>query len=71
VTLEVRVSKKTAQALYEKYGFTRAGIRRKYYSDNGEDALIMTTRELDSPGYQATLQNLKDGHRNRWRQCYT
>lgn len=71
VTLEVRVSNKTAQALYEKYGFTRAGVRRKYYSDNGEDAVIMTTRELDSPDYQATLQNLKDGHRNRWRQCYT
>jgi ribosomal-protein-alanine acetyltransferase len=70
VTLEVRVSNKTAQALYEKYGFTRAGTRRKYYSDNGEDALIMTTCELDSPAYQATLQNLKDEHRSRWSQCY-
>jgi ribosomal-protein-alanine N-acetyltransferase len=70
VTLEVRVSNKTAQALYEKYGFTRAGTRKKYYSDNGEDALIMTTCELDSPVYQATLQNLKDEHRNRWSQCY-
>ncbi len=70
VTLEVRVSNKTAQALYEKYGFTRAGTRRKYYSDNGEDALIMTTCELDSPAYQATLQNLKDEHRNRWSHCY-
>jgi len=70
VTLEVRVSNKTAQALYEKYGFTRAGTRKKYYSDNGEDALIMTTCELDSPAYQETLQNLKDEHRNRWRQCY-
>lgn len=70
VTLEVRVSNRTAQALYEKYGFTRAGIRKKYYSDNGEDALIMTTCELDSPAYRATLQNLKDEHRSRWRQCY-
>ena len=70
VTLEVRVSNKPAQALYEKYGFTRAGVRRKYYSDNQEDALIMTTSELDSPAYQATLQNLKDGHRSRWGQCY-
>ncbi|MEI6502091.1 MAG: ribosomal protein S18-alanine N-acetyltransferase, partial [Armatimonadota bacterium] len=58
VTLEVRVSNKTAQALYEKYGFTRAGTRKKYYSDNGEDALIMTTFELNSPAYRATLQNL-------------
>jgi len=70
VTLEVRVSNKTAQALYEKYGFTRAGTRRKYYSDNGEDAVIMTTCELDSPAYQATLQNLKDEHRSRWSRCY-
>lgn len=70
VTLEVRVSNKTAQALYGKYGFTLAGTRRKYYSDNGEDALIMTTCELGSPAYQATLQSLKDGHRSRWSQCY-
>ncbi len=70
VTLEVRVSNRTAQTLYEKYGFTRAGTRKKYYSDNGEDALIMTTCELDSPAYQATLQGLKDEHRNRWRRCY-
>jgi ribosomal-protein-alanine N-acetyltransferase len=70
VTLEVRVSNKTAQALYEKYGFTRAGTRKKYYSDNGEDALILTTCELDSPAYQSTLQDLKAEHRNRWRRCY-
>jgi ribosomal-protein-alanine N-acetyltransferase len=70
VTLEVRVSNRTAQALYEKYGFTRAGTRKKYYSDNGEDALIMTTCELDSPAYQLTLQGLKDEHRSRWRRCY-
>jgi ribosomal-protein-alanine N-acetyltransferase len=70
VTLEVRVSNKTAQALYEKYGFTRAGTRKKYYSDNGEDAVIMTTCELDLPAYQATLQELKDEHRSRWSQCY-
>jgi ribosomal-protein-alanine acetyltransferase len=70
VTLEVRVSNKTAQALYEKYGFTIAGTRRKYYTDNGEDALIMTTCELDSPAYRSTLQDLKDEHRSRWSQCY-
>ncbi len=70
VTLEVRVSNKTAQALYEKYGFTIAGTRKKYYSDNGEDALIMTTCELNSPAYQTILQSLKDEHRNRCSRCY-
>jgi ribosomal-protein-alanine N-acetyltransferase len=40
-TLEVRVSNGPAIALYESYGFRSAGTRRHYYSDNGEDALIM------------------------------
>ncbi|ADY56963.1 (SSU ribosomal protein S18P)-alanine acetyltransferase [Syntrophobotulus glycolicus DSM 8271] len=41
VTLEVRVSNYTAQKLYTKLGFRPAGFRRKYYTDNREDALIM------------------------------
>jgi ribosomal-protein-alanine N-acetyltransferase len=40
-TLEVRVSNHGAIAMYERIGFRRAGRRRRYYSDNGEDALIM------------------------------
>jgi ribosomal-protein-alanine N-acetyltransferase len=40
-TLEVRVSNTGAMALYEQYGFRSVGIRRHYYSDNGEDAVIM------------------------------
>jgi ribosomal-protein-alanine N-acetyltransferase len=40
-TLEVRVSNSDAIGLYEKLGFTRHGIRRGYYTDNREDALIM------------------------------
>jgi len=47
VTLEVRVSNDSAQALYEKYGFTRQGLRKRYYSDNGEDAHIMWSPPLD------------------------
>ncbi|HEV2769379.1 MAG TPA: ribosomal protein S18-alanine N-acetyltransferase [Solirubrobacteraceae bacterium] len=41
VTLEVRRSNRAAIALYERYGFRHAGIRRRYYHDNGEDADIM------------------------------
>jgi ribosomal-protein-alanine N-acetyltransferase len=41
LTLEVRVSNVGAIALYEKLGFLSAGVRRRYYADNGEDALIM------------------------------
>lgn len=59
VTLECRVSNIPAQALYEKYGFTRAGIRKRYYTDNGEDALIMTTPRLDDPAYSQRLADLR------------
>ncbi|HEX7058751.1 MAG TPA: ribosomal protein S18-alanine N-acetyltransferase [Solirubrobacterales bacterium] len=40
-TLEVRVSNHQAIAMYERFGFRSAGIRPRYYHDNGEDALIM------------------------------
>ena len=40
VTLEVRVSNINAQKLYQKCGFRQVGVRRGYYTDNGEDALI-------------------------------
>ena len=46
MTLEVRVSNAPAIALYEKTGFKSAGIRRKYYQDNGEDAMIMWNNDL-------------------------
>jgi ribosomal-protein-alanine N-acetyltransferase len=58
VTLEVRVSNEPAQRLYEKYGFRRVGLRPRYYTDNGEDALIMTTPPLDDPEYQKLLEHL-------------
>ena len=41
MTLEVRASNKIAQNLYRKYGFKMAGIRKEYYSNNKEDAIIM------------------------------
>lgn len=58
VTLEVRVSNSVAQSLYRKYGFREAGVRRRYYSDNHEDALIMWTEELNSPGYRQRYAEL-------------
>jgi ribosomal-protein-alanine N-acetyltransferase len=41
MTLEVRPSNRVAQDLYAKFGFINVGVRPGYYSDNGEDALIM------------------------------
>ena len=40
-TLEVRETNEPAQALYKKFGFHEIGIRKGYYQDNGEDAVIM------------------------------
>ncbi len=66
VTLEVRISNIPAQALYEKYGFQRVGLRRAYYTDNGEDALLMTTEPLDSESFRTHFERLKYHHESRW-----
>ena len=62
LTLEVRVSNTGAQSLYSKYGFTQVGLRRAYYTDNREDALIMSTDKIASPSFQARFQQLKQGY---------
>ena len=59
MTLEVRASNHVAQSLYRKYGFTNEGVRRRYYTDNGEDALIMTSDTLTSAPFQSHYQSLK------------
>ncbi len=66
VTLEVRASNKQAQALYEKYCFQRVGIRRAYYTDNGEDAILMSTDLLNSPAFKSHFQRLKQTHKLKW-----
>ena len=70
VTLEVRLSNKQAQALYEKYAFQRVGIRRAYYTDNGEDAIIMTTDSLTSSAFQSYFQPLRKAHQRKWEELY-
>lgn len=66
VTLEVRVSNEVAQNLYKKYGFKIVGRRKRYYSDNGEDAYVMTTDPIDTPDYQGLLADLRTQHSERW-----
>ncbi len=70
VTLEVRASNKQAQALYDKYGFQIVGTRRAYYTDNGEDAVLMTTDSLTSTAFQSQFQKLKQAHQLRWGELY-
>ena len=61
LTLEVRVSNHVAQALYEKYTFKEMGLRRRYYSDNGEDAIVMWTDPIESDTFQDAVRE----HRER------
>lgn len=60
VTLEVRVSNFKAQNLYYKYGFQSVGLRAKYYQDNQEDALIMTTSDIASSAFRALFGKNKE-----------
>ena len=70
LTLEVRASNTPAQALYEKYGFERVGVRRGYYTDNKEDAVLMSTDKLISASFQARFQRLKGEHAGRWGEAH-
>ena len=57
-TLEVRLSNLAARRMYERFGFRPVGLRPRYYSDNDEDALIMTTEPLTGPAMRARLNHL-------------
>ena len=66
VTLEVRESNEAAIELYRKYGFQEVGLRRRYYSDNGENAVIMTTPPIQSDDYQNQFNGLVEQHADNW-----
>jgi [ribosomal protein S18]-alanine N-acetyltransferase len=57
-TLEVRVANHAAQSLYNQFGFAPVGIRKNYYSETGEDALIMWAEGLQTPAYGGRLAQL-------------
>jgi ribosomal-protein-alanine N-acetyltransferase len=57
-TLEVRVANHGAQALYHQFGFAPVGIRKNYYAETGEDALIMWAEGLQTPEYGGRLAEL-------------
>ncbi len=58
-TLEVRESNEIAQRLYRKYGFVPAAIRRGYYSDNGENAVVMWVDDMLTPAYQRFFRDMR------------
>jgi ribosomal-protein-alanine N-acetyltransferase len=61
LTLEVRVSNSGAQALYQRFGFVPAGVRRQYYPDTREDAIVMWASEIASDDYAARLAAIEAG----------
>ena len=66
MTLEARVSNFIAQRRYEKYAFKTVGMRKGYYSDNREDAVLMTTCPIDTEEYHQLFQGLQETYRSRW-----
>jgi ribosomal-protein-alanine N-acetyltransferase len=64
----VRKSNLVAQKLYHKYTFREMGMRRRYYSDNGEDALVMWTDALDSETFAEALRRNRSSLEARFAQ---
>ncbi len=61
ITLEVRVSNEAAISLYEKYGFKSLGVRKGYYQNNNEDALIMWTENIFYDKFKSNYKKIIEG----------
>ena len=59
MTLEVRESNRIAQSLYCKYGFRSAALRKSYYTDNGENAIVMWAEEINTLRFAQRLRILR------------
>ncbi|HJR24836.1 MAG TPA: ribosomal protein S18-alanine N-acetyltransferase [Acidimicrobiales bacterium] len=58
LTLEVRIGNQPAQELYRRFGFVPAGIRKGYYVETNEDALVMWANDIDMAAHEARLEAL-------------
>jgi ribosomal-protein-alanine N-acetyltransferase len=59
MTLEVRMSNVGAQDLYRRFGFGPVGVRKNYYQEVNEDALVMWVHDVDQPEYRALLDSIE------------
>jgi len=59
LTLEVRASNDAAQELYRRFGFAPVGVRRGYYAETGEDAIVMWARDIDGEDYRGRLASIE------------
>ena len=60
LSLEVRVTNHVAQSMYEKFGFSPVSIRKGYYIETNEDALVMVVDDARSTEYRVRLQNIRE-----------
>jgi ribosomal-protein-alanine N-acetyltransferase len=67
MTLEVRASNDAAIGLYERFGFESAGVRKNYYADLNEDAIIMWAHHIDEPAHADRLAVIDAGVAGRTR----
>ena len=63
LTLEVRLSNRPAQELYRRFGFAPVGVRKNYYAETNEDALVMWAHEVDRTAYRELLDGIERGIR--------
>jgi ribosomal-protein-alanine N-acetyltransferase len=59
LTLEVRVTNRAAQDLYRKFGFVPVGVRKNYYQEVNEDAIVMWAHDVDEPSYSELLDSIE------------
>ncbi|MGH9281546.1 MAG: ribosomal protein S18-alanine N-acetyltransferase [Acidimicrobiales bacterium] len=59
LTLEVRVTNEAAQRLYRRFGFVPAGVRKNYYVETNEDALVMWANDIDGDEYRRRLGDIE------------
>jgi ribosomal-protein-alanine N-acetyltransferase len=60
LTLEVRRTNEVAQHLYSRFGFKMKGLRKKYYTDNDEDAYIFWTDDITSEDYLSSIAKIRE-----------
>ena len=61
LTLEVRMSNEPAKELYRRFGYAPAGVRKGYYTETGEDALVMWAHDVDLEPYRQRLEEIETG----------
>jgi ribosomal-protein-alanine N-acetyltransferase len=61
LTLEVRMSNEAAKGMYRDFGYAPAGVRKNYYAESNEDALVMWAHDVDLAAYAERLTRIEAG----------